>query len=83
MAAMPVIFNLNEALDSKPKRSLPIWCLFSWRGTGLKLSAIELSYILEYYNTHASNFGLNIGADSSLKKGPSKLINLLTYLGQE
>ena len=45
--------------------------LFSRWSTSLKISAIELSYILEYHNTHASNFGLKIGPDSSPKDASS------------
>ena len=41
--------------------------LFSPKGTSLKLFAIELSYIMEFQNTHASNLGLNIGPDGNPK----------------
>ena len=41
--------------------------LFSPKSTSLKLFAIELSYIMEFQNTYASNLGLNIGPDGNPK----------------
>ena len=68
-------FNLNRVPDRSQKDVNTIFkknmVLFSPKGTSLKLFAIELSYIMEFQNTHASNLGLNIGPDSSPEVSPA------------
>ena len=60
-------FNLNRVPDRSQKKGSAHMVLFSPKGTNLKLFAIELPYIMEFQNTHASNLGLNIGPDGNPK----------------
>ena len=66
MTAMPVVLTWTGS-QTEAKKGSAHMVLFSPKGTSLKLFAIELSYIMEFQNTHASNLGLNIGPDGNPK----------------